>query len=322
MAYLLEVQDLKKYFPVRSGLLGFGRKWVKAVDRVSFTIAPGETLGLVGESGCGKTTVGRTVLRLIEPTGGKVFYRGTDLTTLNGKKLRLFRPKMQIVFQDPYSSLNPRMIVLDLVGEGLRGVSLQKKKDLVVEVLERVGLSPEILYHYPHEFSGGQRQRIAIARAILLQPELLVCDEAVSSLDVSIQAQIINLLIELRQQMKMAYLFISHDLAVVKHISHRVAVMYLGQIMEVAPTGRLFANPLHPYTKALLAAVPVPDPEFKRERLVLSGEVQTGEDIVRTRIDEGCCFAPRCPYAEDRCRQEEPPLVTAGDGHQVKCFLV
>ncbi|HHU82453.1 MAG TPA: ABC transporter ATP-binding protein [Firmicutes bacterium] len=322
MAKLLEVKDLKKYFPVRSAPLGFGRKWVKAVDRVSFTIAPGETLGLVGESGCGKTTVGRSILRLIEPTGGKVFFKGTDITSLAGKKVRLFRPKMQIVFQDPYSSLNPRMVVLDLVGEGLHGVSLQKKKDLVVGVLERVGLSPEILYHYPHEFSGGQRQRIAIARAILLQPELLICDEAVSALDVSIQAQIINLLIKLRQEMKMAYLFISHDLAVVKHISHRVAVMYLGQIMEVAPTKRLFANPLHPYTKFLLAAVPVPDPECKRERLVLSGEAQMGADFARTRVDEGCCFAPRCPYAEDRCRREEPPLVTAGKGHQVKCFLV
>ncbi|NLY89669.1 MAG: ABC transporter ATP-binding protein [Firmicutes bacterium] len=317
MANLLEVKDLKKYFPVRSGMPGFGQKWLKAVDRVSFTIAPGETLGLVGESGCGKTTVGRSILRLTKPTGGRVFFRGTELTALNGRKLRPFRPKMQIVFQDPYSSLNPRMIVLDLVGEGLQGVNPQKKKDLVVAVLERVGLSPEILYHYPHEFSGGQRQRIAIARAIVLQPELLVCDEAVSALDVSIQAQIINLLIKLRQEMKIAYLFISHDLAVVKHISHRVAVMYLGQIMEIAPTGRLFANPLHPYTKALLAAVPVPDPEFKRERLLLSGEARRGTDM-----DEGCRFAPRCPYAENRCHREEPPLVAVGDGRQVKCFLV
>lgn len=317
MANLLEIKNLKKYFPVRSGLLGFGRKWVQAVDRVSFTIAPGETLGLVGESGCGKTTIGRTILRLTEPTGGKVFFQGTEITALPGNKMRLFRPKMQIVFQDPYSSLNPRMVVLDLVGEGLRSKNAQEKKDLVVEVLERVGLSSGILYHYPHEFSGGQRQRIAIARAIVLHPELLVCDEAASALDVSIQAQIINLLIKLRQELKMAYLFISHDLAVVKHISHRVAVMYLGQIMEIAPTKELFDNPLHPYTQALLAAVPVPDPEFTRERLILPGEPESAAGT-----DEGCRFAPRCPHADNRCRLEEPPLIAAGDGHRVKCFHV
>lgn len=321
MADLLRVDNLKKYFPVRSGLLGLARNWVRAVDRVSFAMAPGETLGLVGESGCGKSTVGRSILRLIEPTAGQIFFHGTELTALSRLRMQALRPKMQVVFQDPYSSLNPRMVVLDLVGEGLSEHGLarnaQEKKDLVVEVLEQVGLSAEILYRYPHEFSGGQRQRIAIARAIALRPELLVCDEAVSALDVSIQAQIINLLIELRRDLKMAYLFIAHDLAIVKHISHRIAVMYLGQIVEMAPTVELFANPLHPYTKALLAAIPVPDPEYKRERLILPGEIGEMPDA-----GEGCRFAGRCPQAQEECRQSEPPLVSVDQNHQVKCFLV
>jgi len=322
MANLLEVNNLKKYFPARSGLFGRVTAWVKAVDGVSFTMAPGETLGLVGESGCGKTTVGRSVLRLIEPTGGQVVFDGTEITSLQRQSLRKLRTRMQVVFQDPYSSLNPRMVVLDLVGEGLseHGLvpnrNLQKKKDLVVDVLERVGLSSGILYRYPHEFSGGQRQRIAIARAIALSPELLVCDEAVSALDVSIQAQIINLLIQLRQELKMAYLFIAHDLAVVKHISHRIAVMYLGQIVELAPTEELFAHPLHPYTKALLAVIPVPDPDYKRERLILPGEV--GDQANSTK---GCKFAPRCPRAKVECRHSEPPLVFVNQNHHVKCFL-
>jgi ABC-type oligopeptide transport system ATPase subunit len=251
---LLAVTDLKKYFPVRSGLLGRTRQFVRAVDRVSFTIEPGETVGLVGESGCGKTTVGRSVLRLIEPTGGTVVFQGENIIGLSREKLRQIRTKMQIVFQDPYSSLNPRMVVADLIGEGLvehRFVKNQaEKRDRVIEVLEQVGLSAQLLDRYPHEFSGGQRQRLAIARAIALHPSLLVCDEAVSALDVSIQAQIINLLIELRQKLQMTYLFISHDLAVVKHISHRIAVMYLGQIVESGPADELFVHPAHPYTEA------------------------------------------------------------------------
>lgn len=320
MNNLLEVKDLQKYFPIRSGLLGRVQNWVKAVDGISFSIQPGETLGLVGESGCGKTTVGRSILRLIEPSAGSVLFQGIELTKLSRKELRKLRPKLQIIFQDPYSSLNPRWVVLDLVGEGLveQGLvkNLSQKKDRVVEVLERVGLPAEILYRYPHEFSGGQRQRLAIARSIILNPSLLVCDEVVSALDVSIQAQIINLLIELRQHSGMGYLFIAHDLAVVKHISHRIAVMYLGQIVELAGSDELFQNPAHPYTEALLAAIPVPDPDYPRRRIVLTGEVGTAP-----HSSPGCCFAPRCPWVTKQCRLQEPPLVEISPGHYVKCFL-
>lgn len=321
MSNLLEVNNLQKYFPIRSGLLGRAKNQIKAVDRVSFSIQPGETLGLVGESGCGKTTVGRSILRLIEPSGGSVVFQGIELTGLSRGELRELRPKFQIIFQDPYSSLNPRWVVLDLVGEGLveHGLvkTISQKKDRVVEVLERVGLPAEILYRYPHEFSGGQRQRLAIARSIVLNPSLLVCDEVVSALDVSIQAQIINLLIELRSRMGMAYLFIAHDLAVVKHISQRIAVMYLGQIVELAQSEQLFQNPVHPYTKALLAAIPNPDPDRPRTRMVLKGEISgIGHN------DQGCCFASRCPSVTDSCRCQEPPLSEIGKGHYVKCFLI
>lgn len=317
---LLKVNSLQKYFPIRSGLLSRVQNRIKAVDRISFSIKTGETLGLVGESGCGKTTVGRSILRLIEPSGGSVMFQGTELTKLSRKELRKIRPKLQIIFQDPYSSLNPRWVVLDLVGEGLveHGLvkNLSQKKDRVVEVLERVGLPAEILYRYPHEFSGGQRQRLAIARSIILNPSLLICDEVVSALDVSIQAQIINLLIELRNHSGMAYLFIAHDLAVVKHISHRIAVMYLGQIVELARSDELFQNPAHPYTEALLAAIPVPDPEYPRSRVVLTGEAgATGYS------SQGCCFAARCPWVSELCRSQEPPLVEISPGHYVKCFL-
>lgn len=320
MEHLLEVSELKKYFPVRDGVLGRVVKYVRAVDRVSFNIAPGETLGLVGESGCGKTTVGRTVLRLIEPTGGQVRFNGIEVNRLSKRQLREIRTRMQIVFQDPFASLNPRRVILDLVGEGLsehhRVKNRREKQDRVVALLEKVGLPSQSLYRYPHEFSGGQRQRLAIARAISLNPELVVCDEAVSALDVSVQAQIINLLIELQAQLKMAYLFIAHDLAVVKHISRRIAVMYLGQIVEFAYTSDLFENPLHPYTKALLSAIPNPDPEQKSQRIILTGEV---DNILK--LNQGCCFQSRCPSVMDICRREEPPM-TDINGHKVKCFLV
>ena len=319
MENLLEVRDLKKYFPVREGVLGRVVKHVRAVDRVSFHIAPGETLGLVGESGCGKTTVGRSVLRLIEPTGGQVLFGGIEVNRLPKRRLQALRTRMQIVFQDPYSSLNPRRVVLDLLGEGLSEHRLVKsrreKEERVVALLETVGLPSQMLYRYPHEFSGGQRQRLAIARAISLSPELVVCDEAVSALDVSVQAQIINLLLELQSRLKMAYLFIAHDLAVVKHISRRIAVMYLGQIVEQAGTESLFTNPMHPYTQALLSAIPNPDPSRKSQRIFLSGEV---DNILK--LGSGCCFQSRCPKVMDICRNEEPPVADR-DGHLVKCFL-
>ncbi len=319
MENLLQVSDLKKYYPVRTGLLGRVTKWVRAVDRVRFEIHPGETLGLVGESGCGKTTVGRSILQLIKPTGGSVIFEGTELVGMTSRELLKCRTRMQIIFQDPYSSLNPRRVVMDLVGEGLEEHGLvngvEEKKERVVSLLERVGLSSQILYRYPHEFSGGQRQRIAIARAISLNPALLVCDESVSALDVSIQAQIINLLIELRNELQMAYLFIAHDLAVVKHISHRIAVMYLGQIVELSPASELFERPLHPYTSALLSAIPVPNPEYHRKRIILTGEIDNTVDF-----SNGCCFAARCPMVMDICRHQEPPTFFHSNEHFVKCF--
>jgi oligopeptide/dipeptide ABC transporter ATP-binding protein len=317
---LLIVTDLKKYFSVRSGLFGRVRQYVRAVDGVSLTVGPGETVGLVGESGCGKTTVGRSILRLTEPTGGEVVFQGMKVTGMKREELRQIRTKMQIVFQDPYSSLNPRMVAADLVGEGLMEHGLvgnqAEKRERVVELLERVGLSSQLLDRYPHEFSGGQRQRLAIARALALNPALLICDEAVAALDVSVQAQIINLLIELRQKMGMAYLFISHDLAVVKHLSRRIAVMYLGQIVEYSPAAELFTQPSHPYTEALLAAIPVPDPDAPQKRMILQGEVGRV-----SASGAACCFAPRCPKAQEICRRQEPPLAALNPEHSVKCFL-
>lgn len=317
---LLTVSHLKKYFPVKAGLLGRVGHYVRAVDDVSFTIGEGETLGLVGESGCGKTTVGRTILRLTEPTAGEIIYQNVPIHQLKRNQLRQYRPEMQIVFQDPYASLNPRRIVLDLVGEGLTEHRLikkpEEKKERVIELLEQVGLPSAILYRYPHEFSGGQRQRLAIARALSLNPRLIICDEAVSALDVSIQAQIINLLSDLRTRLNIAYLFIAHDLAVVKHISHRIAVMYLGQIMELAQAEVLFENPLHPYTLALLSAVPVADPDYRKQRIQLTGEIKMAQ------VQQGCRFASRCPRRRDRCTREEPQFQERAPNHYVKCFEV
>lgn len=320
MSSILEVKNLKKYFPVRSGLFGKVVKTIHAVDDISFSLEAGETLGLVGESGCGKTTAGRAILRLTKPTAGSIFFEGKDLASLKGEELRAMRQRMQIVFQDPYSSLNPRRVVLDIVGEGLLTHKITRSaaelKDRVVETLELTGLPSSTLYRYPHEFSGGQRQRIAIARAIALKPSLLICDEPVSALDVSIQAQIINLLQELREKLNIAYLFIAHDLSVVKHLSHRIAVMYLGQIVELSPAYELFEKPSHPYTKVLLSAIPVPDPERRKERIILDTELQG--------IPEGkvCCrFSDRCPEVMPICREKEPPSFQVNPGHTSKCWL-
>jgi oligopeptide/dipeptide ABC transporter ATP-binding protein len=315
---LLRVEALTKHFPVTRGVLGRVVGQVRAVDGVSFEIAPGETLGLVGESGCGKTTVGRSVLRLIEPSGGKVTFDGQDITHASPAELTKSRRNLQIIFQDPYSSLNPRLRVADIVGEALevhgiaKGVEVDRR---VADLLRKVGLSPSWMNRYPHEFSGGQRQRIGVARAIALDPKLIVCDEAVSALDVSIQAQVINLLIQLRREMNLAYLFIAHDLSVVRHVSHRIAVMYLGQIVELGGAKRLFAAPAHPYTRALLASIPVPVPRREPRRLILHGDVPSPSNP-----PSGCRFHTRCPAVMDRCHAEEPEAVTVEPGHTVKCF--
>jgi oligopeptide/dipeptide ABC transporter ATP-binding protein len=319
---LLEVRSLKKYFPIRKGLFSRATAWVRAVDDVSFDVYPGETLGLVGESGCGKTTVGRSILRLIEPTDGEVRFAGVDVRQLDRKQLRWLRRHMQIIFQDPYSSLNPRMTVGAIIGEALYVHGLARGKELerrVQELLVHVGLSPSYRSHYPHEFSGGQRQRIGIARALALNPRFIVCDEPVSALDVSIQAQILNLLQDLQKELGLSYLFISHDLNVVEHIADRVAVMYLGRLVETAPVDELFRNPLHPYTQALISANPIPDPTIRSERIVLAGDVPSP-----VQPPTGCPFHPRCPRVMDRCKTTEPPLgrIDQGqDAHMVWCHL-
>jgi oligopeptide transport system ATP-binding protein len=317
---LLKVRNLKKYFPVRGGVFSKVIGYVQAVDGVSFDIKRGETLGLVGESGCGKTTAGRTILRLLEPTAGEVIFEGENIFKLDQEKLRKTRRNVQIIFQDPFGSLNPRMTVGDIVGESLlihRIANDKKEKEKRVrDLLETVGLNAGHVRRYPHEFSGGQRQRIGIARALALNPKLIVCDEPVSALDVSIQAQVINLLENLQEQFKLTYLFIAHDLSVVKHISDRVAVMYLGKIVELSATLNLYDNPQHPYTEALLSAVPIPDPTLKKQRIVLEGDVPSP-----FKPPTGCRFHPRCKYSKSVCSQEEPELIDIGNEHYVACHL-
>ncbi|MGD9651031.1 MAG: ABC transporter ATP-binding protein [Candidatus Dadabacteria bacterium] len=320
MKELLKVNGLKKYFPITSGILSRVSNYVKAVDGIDLTIGRGETVGLVGESGCGKTTLGKTIIKLHEPTEGEIIFEDRDITNLSTSSMRPVRKRMQIVFQDPYGSLNPRMKVEDIVSEGLviHGVSSNsERKEAVRETMRTVGLREDALSRYPHEFSGGQRQRIAIARAIALRPDFIVCDEPISALDVSVQAQIINLFIELQERFGLTYLFISHDLRVVKHISDRVAVMYLGKIIELAASRELYKNPLHPYTKILISSVPVADPTRKREATVLKGDVPSPIDP-----PGGCAFHPRCPIAVERCSREEPELRDVGGGHMVACHLV
>jgi oligopeptide/dipeptide ABC transporter ATP-binding protein len=315
---LLEIRGLKKYFPVGGGLFSRRKGEVRAVDGVDLAVEEGETLGLVGESGCGKSTLGRTLLRLIEPTAGEIVFQGKNLLKMSPRELRDMRREMQIIFQDPYASLNPRMRVGQIVGEGLEIHKLaagRKKRDRVMELLNQVGLREEHYDRYPHEFSGGQRQRIGIARALAVNPKFIVADEPVSSLDVSIQAQIINLLQELQEKMHLTYFFISHDLRVVEHISHRVAIMYLGKIVEIAPSDKIYQAAKHPYTRALLSAVPLPDPGRKKERIVLEGDVPSP-----VNPPAGCSFHPRCAYREDVCDKVEPKLEFA-DGHGASCHV-
>ena len=317
---LLEVRNLRKYFPIRGGVLSRVSDYVKAVDGVSFSIKQGETFGLVGESGCGKTTTGRAILRLIEPDAGDIQFDGIDLRALRARDLRKRRRDMQIIFQDPYASLNPRMPIRSIVGEpfAIHGTASGSDRERrVARLLETVGLDPVVGNRYPHEFSGGQRQRIGIARALAMKPKLIVADEPVSALDVSIQAQIINLLADLQKQFGLTYLFISHGIPVIEHISNRIGVMYLGKLVEVGTSAEICIHPKHPYTKALLSAVPVPEPGRKRERIILRGDVPTP-----INPPSGCRFHTRCPIVGDRCRTEEPPLQRIGDGRLVACHFV
>jgi len=316
---VLAIENLTKHFPVRSGFLGRTVAQVRAVDGVSLHVREGETLGLVGESGSGKSTVGKAVLRLLDVTAGRIHLHGEDITRLTGHALRNARQKMQMIFQDPYASLNPRLTSGDIIMEPLENferLSRAQRRERAAELLDRVGLRREALNRYPHEFSGGQRQRLGVARALALNPSLIVADEPVSALDVSVQAQVLNLLMRLQREFNLAYLFISHDLGVVEHISHSVAVMYLGQLVEVADKETLFADARHPYTEALLAAVPIPDPTFKRKRIILSGDVPSPIDP-----PPGCRFHTRCPYAEARCKVEIPAMRELSPGHSVACHL-
>jgi peptide/nickel transport system ATP-binding protein len=315
---LLEVKNLKKYFPIRGGILSRVVANVKAVEDVSFTIKPGEVVGLVGESGSGKTTAGRAILRLIEPTSGEVNFEGVDVTKLSKGQMREYRKEMQIIFQDPFASLNPRMTVGDIIGEALVIHKLAKgkaKEERVASLLEKTGLSPNHMRRYPHEFSGGQRQRIGIARALAVDPKFIVADEPVSALDVSIQAQVVNLLQDLKEEFGLTLLFIAHDLAVVEYISDKVIVMYLGRVMEIAPAKELYRNPIHPYTQALLSAVPIPDPTIKRERVILQGDIPSP-----INPPSGCVFRTRCPIAVKECAEVVPPLEEVSPGHFKACI--
>jgi len=317
---ILEVRGLKKHYAIRGGLLGTTVGHVYAVDGVSFSVAKGETLSLVGESGCGKTTVGKTILRLTEPTGGEVLIDGARIDNLPVSQLRPLRKRMQVVFQDPFSSLNPRLKVREIIAEPMLNFgmanSASEMTDRVAATLDKVRLPRDAMTRYPHEFSGGQRQRIGIARALGTDPDLIICDEPVSALDVSVKAQVVNLLSDLQQELGLAMLFISHDMAIVEHMTHRVAVMYLGKIVEIADRRSLFADPKHPYTQALLSAVPVPDPTVKRNRIILKGDVPSP-----IRPPPGCRFHTRCPFAFDRCRTEEPVLRAVGAGQLAACHL-
>ena len=315
---LLEVCSLQKYFPLRSGILGRKQQTVKAVDEVTLEVHKGETLGLVGESGCGKSTLGRCIIRLIEPTGGKIYYDGKELTRMTAQEMRKVRRKIQMIFQDPYASLNPRMRVGDIIAEGLKIHNISKgenRKHVVMSLLNRVGLREEHYTRYPHEFSGGQRQRIGVARALAVNAECIIADEAVSALDVSIQAQVLNLITDLQKEFNLTYLFISHDLRVVEHISDRVAVMYLGKVVEIASAKAIYNEAVHPYTKALMSAVPTTDPSRIKKRILLEGDVPSP-----INPPKGCSFHPRCRFAEQICKTKPPSLVTYGD-HSVACHL-
>lgn len=317
---LIEIKQLKKYFPMPGGFLK-PRSFVQAVDDISFGIKKGETLGLVGESGCGKTTCGRTIIKLYEPTSGKIIYDGKDISTFDKKQMLPYRQKIQMIFQDPYACLDPRMMVKDVISEGLKATTSLSKKDVndkVYQILEKVGLNKEHANRYPHEFSGGQRQRIGVARALIMEPEFVICDEPISALDVSIQAQVVNMLEDLQRELNLTYLFIAHDILMVRHISQRIGVMYLGKLVEIGTSDEIFNNPLHPYTKALLSAAPIPDPidSKSRSRIVLSGDVPSPIDI-----PVGCRFKNRCQYAMAQCGEMTPELKTQETEHQVSCFL-
>lgn len=317
---LVEINHLKQYFPIKGGILGRTVNHVKAVDDISFHIYEGETLSIVGESGCGKSTTGRALLRLDEPTGGDIHFQDKDVLGLNKSELRKLRKDMQVIFQDPFASLNPRQTVRQILGEALTiqaVIPKEKRTERIKELLDNVGLRTDHIDRYPHEFSGGQRQRIGIARALAVEPKLIICDEAVSALDVSIQAQVLNLLKKLQKQYKLTYLFISHDLGVVRHISDRVMVMYLGKIVEIADKKSLFDNPQHPYTKALLSAIPVPNQKEKKERILLTGDVPSP-----INPPQGCRFHTRCPFVVETCKSQEPELRYTSEGHQVACHLV